>query len=107
MGIQFTVTHNFGSGLMDMITMHSLITGRKLNNLLRMQLMLYTVFMAHILILSTLLTYTLQQVHLMIGTEEVLVPDMPSPLNAEILDTMDSFYHPNKLFPVERSSLLE
>merc|ERR550534_3392356 len=41
----------------------------------------------------------------MIGTEAVLVPDMPSPLNAEILDTTDSYCQQTKSFLVEKNSL--
>ena len=41
----------------------------------------------------------------MIGTEVVLKPDMPSPLNSEILDTTDSNCQHHKSFLAERNSL--
>merc|ERR1712008_207350 len=100
-----TATHNCGSGHMVMITMRYPTTGKKLKNLLRMLLMLYTRFMEQFLIPSTLQTYTLLQELLMIGTEVVLKPDMPSPLNSEILDTTDSNCQHLKSFLVEKNSL--
>merc|ERR1711935_266409 len=100
-----TAIHNCGSGLMVMIIMRYLITGKKLRNLLRTQLMLYTKFMEQFSIPSTLQTYTLLPELLMIGTEVVLKPDMPSPLNSEILDTTDSNCPQTKSFQAERNFL--
>merc|ERR1711976_1095335 len=102
-----TAILNYGFGLMVMLTMHTLQTRLKLKNLPKMPLMLYIKFMELSLIQSTLQNFTLLLELLMIGTEGVLEPDIPSQLNLEALDTTDLFCLQNKLFLAEKNSLLE